>query len=126
VSRRVSTTLLATVALGCASVGNSTDTVSVPIYLSSDDVPCDYAVVRTVNGASSIRSLKEYERERAKVLGRAAEQVGADAVLIPESQPEPGRAGVGIPIAMRDGAPQLRVVHFSGLAIRFVDRTCSG
>lgn len=123
---RASITMWVLTAVGCASAGNPSETAPVPVYLSWDDVPCEYEVVGTVSGSARVRSPAEHDRERNRVLGHAAAEAGADAVVVLGNQPEPGRGAVGVPVARPVGAPARTEMQFLGLAIRYVDGACGG
>ena len=126
---RVSWIALAAFAAGCASAGTGTaeGPTSVPVYLTAAEVPCRFEVIERVEGQGMAASLEEYERERSRVLGRAGARVGADAVLIPEGRPEPGRGSVGVQVRGTSAGGRISsTMEFSGDAIRFVDATCAG
>ena len=120
-STRVTLAALAAFAFGCASGGGGNNLPPVPVYTSTDDVPCEYEVIETVRGSSSRspRGSAALQRIRDNVLGRAGAGIGADAVIA--APPEPGRA-------MRERPPPStpRLLRFSGEAIRFIPGTCGG
>ncbi len=109
--------------LACASSGNGGDLSQVMVYLSSDDVPCEFEVIGQVSGFAAVSSLRQYERERDRILGREGARAGADAVLIPDTQREPGRDG-GLRVTQVGGVPQQTEARFSGQAIRFTSDDC--
>lgn len=87
-------------------------------------MPCDFEVIETVRGFATVSSLRDYEQARDRVLGRQGAQAGADAVLIPEDQREPGRGGVGLSVQRVGGRNQPAEARFSGQAIRFTSDAC--
>ena len=98
---------------------------TVPVYASTDGLPCEYEVIETVRGSSSsqgVRSLADYESIQADVLGRAGADIGADAVIAEELATGTQRRGVRRRLGLPPSAPPL--FRFSGEAIRFIPGTC--
>jgi hypothetical protein len=108
---------------GCASSGQTDAARVVPVFLYERDVPCEYVVLQPVQAFARV-SAPQYKRMRARRLGEAGARVGADAVLIPDSQDEPMRGDVGVAVEVVGGIPQPIDAEFSGLAIRFLQGTC--
>ncbi len=140
---RASDTPPATASGPCSRVVGG-DSPAVPVYASTDELPCEYEVIETVSGSSSrtSRSLADLLHGaeipplwsiRADVLGRAGADIGADAVIASEiaggTQRRGGTQGrvIGGGGAQRPGPqsppPQPRR-RFSGEAIRFIPGTC--
>jgi hypothetical protein len=97
---------------------------TVVVYGSGADVPCEFEVMRRVQARTSVPfpppSRADQERERDRVLARAGERVGADAVVaIPGRQLGAGTIGVQV-----DTMPRSIPMDFEGDAIRFIPGTC--
>jgi hypothetical protein len=97
---------------------------TVLVYGSGADVPCEFEVMRRVQARTSVPfpppSRADQERERDRVLARAGERVGADAVVaIPGRQLGAGTIGVQV-----DTMPRSIPMDFEGDAIRFIPGTC--
>ena len=125
ISARARLAPLAAFVLGCASGGGGNDLPPVPVFASTEELPCEYEVVETVSGSSSRRSssVAEYERIRADVLGREGADIGADAVIAPEIDEGGTQRRVVVGGAVqRPGPPPL--LRFTGEAIRFIPGTC--
>ena len=94
------------------------------VYPSEADVPCEFEVMRRVQAQAAVRfpppSRADQERERDRVLARAAERVGADAVVA-----VPGRTlGTGVIGIQVDTMPSTITMDFFGDAIRLIPGTC--
>jgi hypothetical protein len=121
------TTIVATLVLmwGCASAGGGGSSLpSGQVYLYERDIPCDFETVGPVRDRISVASLRDYERLRDQALLRGAERLGADAVLIPEDRPEPGRGRVGLSVRRTGGVNQFSDYDVEGVAIRLLMETC--
>jgi hypothetical protein len=97
---------------------------TVVVYASGADVPCEFEVMRRVQAQASVPfpppSRADQERERDRVLARAGQRVGADAVVaIPGRQLGVGTIGVQV-----DTMPRTIPMDFEGDAIRFIPGTC--
>ena len=110
---------------GCAYPREPRDRpATVVVYASAGDVPCEFEVMRRVEAQATVRfpppSRADQERERNRVLARAGERVGADAVVaVPGRQLGSGTIGVQV-----DTMPSTTVMNFMGDAIRFIPGTC--
>ena len=97
---------------------------TVVVYASAGDVPCEFEVMRRVEAQATVRfpppSRADQERERDRVLARAGERAGADAVVaVPGRQLGSGTIGVQV-----DTMPSTIRMDFVGEAIRFIPGTC--
>ena len=105
----------------------------IPIYASSDELPCEYEVIETVTGSSARPrnpTLAEYERMRDDVLSRAGADIGADAVIADELATGTVWRATGTVVDGRVTSVRVQPtttpsrIRFSGEAIRFIPGTC--
>jgi hypothetical protein len=118
--RSAATGLLILALFGCASGGTGGGERTVAVYLTEDDVPCEYEVMRTVEETcTEIRPTRmgiSLECQRERVLGEAGAGMGADAVIVAEDEfPKL------LPTVV-EGQPVHR--KFEGQAVRYLDPTC--
>jgi hypothetical protein len=97
---------------------------TVVVYASGADVPCEFEVTRRIQARADVPfpppSRADQERERDRVLARAGERVGADAVIaIPGRQLGAGTIGIQV-----DTMPRTIPMSFEGDAVRFIPGTC--
>jgi len=97
---------------------------TVVVYPSGADVPCEFEVMRRIQARATVPfpppSRVDQERERDRVLARAGERVGADAVVaVPGRQLGSGTIGIQV-----DTMPTTMTMEFEGEAIRLLPGTC--
>ena len=116
---------MAVLAGGCASGGSGVDErTSVPVYRLDEQTPCEYEAIGPVSAEATIdlRGSRDIPLTRSRVLGRAGAEVGADAVILKDSEErEPTvdtdpRSGDPVPIQIR--------FRFEGEAVTWIDGTC--
>jgi hypothetical protein len=110
---------------GCASGGGAANggPSTVPVYTGASAVPCQYEMMRRVEGETTVpfvSSREVFERERARVLGREGARLGANAVVVADATAI-GGTQVAIPA---NQIPSTRVIRFEGEAVRYLDPTC--
>jgi len=97
---------------------------TVVVYSSGADVPCEFEVMRRVQARTTVPfpppSRADQERERDRVLARAGDRVGADAVLAVAGRTL-GTGTIGVQV---DTMPNTITMDFEGDAIRFIPGTC--
>ncbi|MBT8403634.1 MAG: hypothetical protein KJP18_07250 [Gemmatimonadetes bacterium] len=101
---------------GCASSGEP-EPPPVPVFFSTDEVPCAYEVMGLVREEVIVE--RDMDRVRRSALGRAGARRGADAVLVEGSE----RFRVErMDMARRDVGPQR--ISIEGDLLRYTDATC--
>jgi len=117
---RIAWTASIVVASGCAYLGA---VQPAPLYRAGQQVPCQYDVVTTLRltPTNPPKTVDDLEDMRAQMLGMAALEVGADAVLVESSEDELGGWRPRDPFA---DAPAPTKVTFEGTAIRYRLDSC--
>ena len=114
----------AAVFAGCASGGGApVGSSTVPIYEGAAAVPCQYEVIRRVEGETTVPFLSGrdvFERERARILGREGARFGANAVVVPDPATLTGTQRA-VPA---NQVPSTRTIRFEGDAVRYLDPAC--
>lgn len=99
---------------------------AVVVYGSEADVPCAFEVMRRIEARATVPfpppSRADQERERDRVLARAGERVGADAVVAVLGR-SLGAGTIGVQV---DTMPRTITMDFAGDAIRLIPGTCRG
>ena len=97
---------------------------TVVVYASVADVPCEFEVMRRIQARTTVPfpppSRMDQERERDRVLARAGDRVGADAVVAVAGR----TLGTGTIGVQADTMPSTITMDFEGDAIRFIPGTC--
>jgi hypothetical protein len=120
-----SSALLAFLVVACAyPLEPRKRSATVLVYPSAADVPCEFEVMRRVQARATVRfpppSRADQERERDRVLARAGERVGADAVVAVAGRTL-GTGTIGVQV---DTMPSTITMDFEGDAIRLIPGTC--
>ena len=110
---------------GCASGGSGGEDGTVPVYLTADDVPCEYEVIGAVRetasvtvGSSTRAGDSYFGHVQERTLGQAGARAGASAVIVVE--PSVPREAV----AVVKGSTRRVWTTFEGQAVRYLDPTC--
>ena len=115
---RTAPLLVCLVMAGCASAGYA-GPAPVPMYTESE-APCAYEVLRTVRVQTTASgSQREFESTRRRLLGRAAAQVGGDAVIVPDP-------GTGETAVVRPATGEPINISLEGQAVRWTEANCGG
>lgn len=95
----------------------------VPVFVRGDNLPCEYEAIGPVEAVIRDFGTTEwsFNHARDEALGKAAAEMGADAVLVPDA-----RAGGGeVPFVTVPDEQSRRGVRVEGMAIRWIAGTCS-
>jgi hypothetical protein len=112
--------LLGLLLAGCASAGRHADD-RVPVYRADLDTPCEYEFVASLRVEASVlpHKARDYERVRARELGRAGARAGADAVILPDTRQS-------LPFVVENASTTLvpKPFWFEGDAVSWISGTC--
>ena len=122
--------LLLLLCSGCATAGSGTEEPpGVPVYLSSQETPCEYEVLAPLSVEVYLRpgaTSRDRDRLRDRGLGVAGREAGADAVIVGDS-PErlPFQTGEVRMVTGTQVPPAGDTrIEFEGTAVKWIPETC--
>ena len=114
--------LLALLLGGCATAGPSREQDQrIPVFRADEETPCAYELVAPIRVEASVAPYKarDYEEVRARELSRVGAEMGADAVILPDTRP-----WLPFSVAEAQSAIAPTPFRFEGDAVSWIPGTC--